>query len=328
MRRGGHRSGGASSGRGGRRGGGKPSNIFHCAESATDDSTFVGDYQAALKATSTAVESGEGEDDDDDDEGEDEDDEAIAAAAVADRCTMRVTVAMWEFGQNDAKRDSGSKLCRLGYSRKLKIGQSFPGIVLSSEAKILVSPADAELVENFGVSGINCSWNRLNEIPFGSMGKGRNQRLLPLLFAANTVNYGRPFKMNTAEALAACLYITGYKDDARQLLGPFSYGTEFLRLNNEALERYSACDSAAGVDAVQQEYMRLSELKKQAKEQHKAKEKTEYGGYIDEDDMPPMYGDEEEEDGEEDAADREGEVGEEQEESVPVPEQLKDHQQN
>jgi hypothetical protein len=48
-------------------------------------------------------------------------------------------------------------------------------VVLSSEAKVYVSPADREIVEQFGVGGINCSWNRLDEIPFGSMGKGRNQ---------------------------------------------------------------------------------------------------------------------------------------------------------
>ena len=72
-------------------------------------------------------------------------------------------------------RDSGSKLRRLGLAKQLKIGQSFQGVVLSSEAKVYVSPADRELVEQYGVGGINCSWNRLEEIPFGSMGKGRNQ---------------------------------------------------------------------------------------------------------------------------------------------------------
>jgi hypothetical protein len=33
----------------------------------------------------------------------------------------------------------------------------------------------------------------------------------------------RPFKMNTAEAIAACLYISGFKDLARVLLDPFGY---------------------------------------------------------------------------------------------------------
>jgi pre-rRNA-processing protein TSR3 len=56
--------------------------------------------------------------------------------------------------------DSGSKLCRLGLATTLKIGQTFPGIVLSSEAPTYASPADYELVEKHGISGINCSWNR------------------------------------------------------------------------------------------------------------------------------------------------------------------------
>ena len=51
-------------------------------------------------------------------------------------------------------------MCRLGLASTLKIGQTFPGIVLSSEATIFASPADYELVQTHGISGINCSWNR------------------------------------------------------------------------------------------------------------------------------------------------------------------------
>jgi pre-rRNA-processing protein TSR3 len=87
-------------------------------------------------------------------------------------------------------------------------------VVLSSEAKVMVSPADSDIVAQHGIAGINCSWNRLDDIPFNMMGKGKNQRILPLLIAANSVNYGRPYKMNTVEAMAACLYITRFKQDA------------------------------------------------------------------------------------------------------------------
>jgi pre-rRNA-processing protein TSR3 len=137
---------------------------------------------------------------------------------------IKVPLWMWEFGQNDPKRDSGSKLQRLGLAKTLKLGKSFPGVVLSSEATIIISPADADIILQHGIAGINCSWNRLSEIPFGSMGKGRHHRILPFLIAANPVNYGRPFKMNTAEAMAACMYIAGFKDDALLMMEPFSYG--------------------------------------------------------------------------------------------------------
>ena len=47
------------------------------------------------------------------------------------------------------------------------------GVVLSSEATTYVSAADLDIVNRFGIAGINCSWNRLEEIPFGKMGHGK-----------------------------------------------------------------------------------------------------------------------------------------------------------
>ena len=77
-------------------------------------------------------------DDNDEDHGEDGE-----GGSTSHNVEMSVNLWMWEFGQNDAKRDSGSKLRRLGYSKQLRIGQSFQGVVLSSEATTIVSPADA-----------------------------------------------------------------------------------------------------------------------------------------------------------------------------------------
>lgn len=59
---------------------------------------------------------------------------------------LGVQLAMWEFNQNDAKRDSGSKMARLGLARTLRVGQGFRGVVLSSEADVVVSPADHDLM--------------------------------------------------------------------------------------------------------------------------------------------------------------------------------------
>lgn len=52
------------------------------------------------------------------------------------------------------------KLCRFGYAKAMRIGQSFAGIVLSSEAKSMVTPQDRSIIEEHGIAGINCSWNR------------------------------------------------------------------------------------------------------------------------------------------------------------------------
>eukprot|EP01036_Dinobryon_divergens_P037519 gene37519-49103_t len=91
--------------------------------------------------------------DDSDDENVDENDEEDEELqSKADRKNLSVKLAMWEFGQNDIQRDSGSKMRRLGYAEKIKIGQTFPGIVLSSETSVIMSPSDKEIVEKHGIA--------------------------------------------------------------------------------------------------------------------------------------------------------------------------------
>jgi pre-rRNA-processing protein TSR3 len=63
------------------------------------------------------------------------------------------------------------------------------------------------------------------------------------------VNYGKPFKMNTVEAMAATLYIAGLKDDAIALLEPFAFGQEFIKINLDALNAYASCASAEEVSS-------------------------------------------------------------------------------
>lgn len=65
--------------------------------------------------------------------------------------------------------------------------------------------------------------------------------LVPYLVAANSVNYGRPWRLNCAEALAACFFICGHEDWAHQVLQHFSYGEPFLEINSQLLKRYAAC---------------------------------------------------------------------------------------
>ena len=64
---------------------------------------------------------------------------------------------------------------------------------------------------------------------------------MPYLVAANSVNYGRPWRLNCAEALAACFFICGHEDWAHEVLAHFSYGEPFLEINAQLLKRYAAC---------------------------------------------------------------------------------------
>jgi pre-rRNA-processing protein TSR3 len=71
-------------------------------------------------------------------------------------------------------------------------------------------------------------------------GEGRK---LPTLLAANPVNYAKPHKLSSVEALAAALSIMGFRDRAVRLLSLFKWGETFLTLNSEPLESYSLADS-------------------------------------------------------------------------------------
>ncbi|KAL8932221.1 MAG: hypothetical protein Q9211_006450 [Gyalolechia sp. 1 TL-2023] len=148
--------------------------------------------------------------------------------------------ACWDLGHCDPKRCSGKRLMYFGMMRELSVGQKFPGLVISPNAKTLISPTDRPLLEAHGAAVVECSWVRISEVPWSKIG-GKNERLLPYLVAANPINYGRPWRLNCAEALAATFYILGHDDWAEHVLQHFSYGKPFLEINAQVLKRYRAC---------------------------------------------------------------------------------------
>ena len=185
------------------------------------------------------------------------DDEESFAATGGDR-SLTVPIAMWDFQQCDSKRCTGRKLARLHMIQTLSLGgNSWRGIILSPEGRQAVSPADRVLVETHGISVIDCSWALVDGLPYHKM-KGV-ARLLPYIVAANSVNYGKPFKLSCAEAIAATLHIVGKKLDAVRVMAQFSWGMEFLKINGELLDLYAEAKDSEGVVAAQAEWMRRIE---------------------------------------------------------------------
>lgn len=121
-------------------------------------------------------------------------------------------------------------------------------------AKKIISPADRDLLETHGAAVVECSWVRVQEVPWSRIG-GKCERLLPYLIAANTVNYGKPWRLNCVEALAACFYICGHEDWAKDVLKPFRYGDAFLEINNKLLKRYAACTTEEEVKRTEEEWL-------------------------------------------------------------------------
>ncbi|KND93359.1 Ribosome biogenesis protein TSR3 [Tolypocladium ophioglossoides CBS 100239] len=162
--------------------------------------------------------------------------------------------ACWDLGHCDPKRCSGKRLMKLGLMRELHMGQRHNGVIVTPNAKQVISPADRDLMDQFGAAVVEASWARTEEILWNKVG-GKCERLLPYLVAANTVNYGKPWRLNCVEALAAAFYICGHADWAEQVLAPFSYGPSFLDINASILRRYAACADEADVKKTEAEWM-------------------------------------------------------------------------
>ena len=75
------------------------------------------------------------------------------------------------------------------------------------------------------------------------------------MVAANPVNYGKACKLTCAEALAAGLYISGYRDAAELLMNKFKGGHGFITLNRELLESYSLCTTGEEVLETQNRWL-------------------------------------------------------------------------
>ncbi|RMJ26645.1 hypothetical protein PHISP_02457 [Aspergillus sp. HF37] len=157
--------------------------------------------------------------------------------------------ACWDLGHCDPKRCSGKRLMQFGLMRELAIGQRFAGVIVSPNAKKIISPADRELLELHGAAVVECSWVRVKEVPWNRIG-GKCERL-----SANTVNYGKPWRLNCVEALAATFFICGHEDWARDVLRHFRYGDAFLDINSKLLRRYAGCADEDGVKRTEEEWL-------------------------------------------------------------------------
>ena len=156
-------------------------------------------------------------------------------------------------GDDDPEKCTARKLARFDLAELHRSDRATPrGVVLNPHAERALSPAD----RTGRLVALDCSWESAAEARFSLPGE---HRALPFLVAANPVNYGRPFRLTTVEALAAGLVILGEREQAESILAKFRWGGTFLELNAEPLERYAACEDSAAVVAVQEDYLEPAE---------------------------------------------------------------------
>lgn len=153
-------------------------------------------------------------------------------------------------GDDDPEKCSARKLARFDLAELHRSTRATPaGIVLNPFAEQALSPADAD---HDRLVALDCSWETAQQEAFDLDGV---HRALPFLVAANPVNYGTPFQLNTVEAFAGALAILDERKHAEQVLSKFSWGHTFLELNEEPLRRYRDCADSTEVLAVQDDYL-------------------------------------------------------------------------
>ena len=119
---------------------------------------------------------------------------------------------MIDFNQCDSKKCTGRKMERFKLLKAIKEKKKkFKGVVLSAFGDKPVSMEDLPIILKHGICVIDCSWNRIEET---EQFRFKNERILPYVVAGNPVNYGKPFQLSCAEALATALCTVGYSEQA------------------------------------------------------------------------------------------------------------------
>jgi len=159
----------------------------------------------------------------------------------------RVRIAVYNARQCDPKKCTALKLEHHGLVRGVTQVRFLPkrAVVLNPFSETAFSPADRDRIENFGLAALDCSWEKAER--FLSTHVRGTSRCLPVLIAGNPVNFGKPTKLSTLEALVAALFIAGFREQASELLAMYKWGHTFLELNRELLETYAGAKDSADV---------------------------------------------------------------------------------
>lgn len=170
----------------------------------------------------------------------------------------RVRLVELETGQCDPRKCTGRKLVKRQLAEGTDSSRALPrgAVVLDPLCGVALSPADREAALGAGIVVVDCSWAHIEEAYAHARLEGVGvHRALPFLLAANPLHYGQPMELSTMEAFAAALVILGERGQARNLLGSYTWGEQFLVLNAEPLKAYAAARTSGEVVARQAEFV-------------------------------------------------------------------------
>ncbi|GAY64514.1 hypothetical protein CUMW_234140, partial [Citrus unshiu] len=150
----------------------------------------------------------------------------------------KVQLAMWDFGQCDAKRCTGRKLARFNLLKERTQDNLNPLWSYGPVGTHCVSKEDYSLIKRKGLAVVDCSWARLGDVPFVKL-----RCSAPRLTVAGSSKSSKLWQT------------FGEEETANLLLGKFKWGHAFLSLNRELLKAYSKCENSADIISVQNDWL-------------------------------------------------------------------------
>jgi len=166
----------------------------------------------------------------------------------------RVRIYIIMAHEDDPRKCTAARMVRFGEARAATASKVPRGaVILDPCAEKSISAEDEEAVRRFGILGVDCSWNRLEEPP--RVRKGLKHRALPFVVPTNPTNFGKAQKLTTAEAFAAALYILGEREQAEGIMARFKWGPSFLATNRAVLDLYAAAKDSSEVVRIQNDLL-------------------------------------------------------------------------
>lgn len=162
--------------------------------------------------------------------------------------------------QDDPKKCTSARLKRFKLAKPIFKKRHIPrkATLLNPFAGSVLFHGDRETVLYGGLVAVDCSWKKVEQV-FSKRFEGIERRL-PTLLAGNPINYGKAHRLSSAEALASALYITSFKDKAREVLRPFKWGHTFLELNMSPLEEYFSAKDRSEIIKIEREFFPFQPL--------------------------------------------------------------------
>jgi len=168
-----------------------------------------------------------------------------------------VRIYVLHYRQDDPRKCTALKMVRFGLATLIKSPKEIhrKSVVLNPFSTRVLTPQDRGIILRYGLVVIDVSWkegiNILRRV------KEVNSRVLPLLIAANPVNYGKPTKLSSAEAVIASLYIINEVKEAFKIASLFKWGETFIKLNYQLLEAYRKARSYEEILSIQREFLNI-----------------------------------------------------------------------